>query len=138
MAACARLMPLRAFRKDPFYALMVVRGMDLTGHALAFAVRMMPDQPGNALIQLVTTSTKGTAGIRLVRVDWDDGVPTSVVEIIALKSTVSGLPAAPEIGADLVLYYDLQWLPLDDASGLAAVETTVLYGPFIVKGSANG
>lgn len=130
---------ISVFRNDPMCLLLEVVGEDLTGAAFAFAVRLYPDAAGAALLgPLAATATKGAPGVRLVRVDVVDDVPVSLLEIIDTKAHVQALPAATEAGADLTLHYDFGWTPLDDGSGLAAVEVTRLFGSFVVKGSVNG
>lgn len=143
--AFAKRVAIVAFRNDPLREVLAVVGYDLTDAQLRFCVRQYPDQQGDPLLEIfndqldpdpvVSTST----GMRLVEVTEDaDGVKTSVVEVIAVKSDMQLLPPGGERGEDLTLYHDLDWiLGEDEAAPFAAVEETVLYGDFILKGSAN-
>jgi hypothetical protein len=138
MTNAARL-ELYAFRNDPFCVTMEIIGEDLSDATFAFAVKLYADQTGSALLgPLGMTTTEGAEGIRIVDVLTVEGVPYTLLEIIATKAHVQALPAADEAGDDVTLYYDLQWTPDDaDESGFAPVEATRLYGPFILRGSAN-
>jgi len=139
MMPSARL-PLTAYRNDPFWATIVITGIDLAGAVMALAVRQYPDQPGAPLISVASGASPGAQGLRLVTVEIDDdGIPQSFVEIIINKATIQSLSAAPEIGDDVEFYYDLQVTPAPDPTTIWTdnIEQTWTYGPFIVKGSAN-
>lgn len=129
---------IAVFRRDPLYLLISVIGYDLTASSPAMAVRLYPDAPGDPLLLLEATGWAGADGIRLVEVIVDDdNVPTSVLEVIASKATMSEMPLPGELGSDLTLYYDFQWTPPLEGSGITPVEETVMFGDFIIKGSAN-
>lgn len=141
----AQRAPITAFRNDPLRVTLEIE-LDLTGATVAFAVRQHPDQSGAALLSVsgstlaVNASPAPAPSIRLVDVDTDDdGVTTSVIELRDTKAHMQALPAAAVQGDDLSLYYDLQFtLATGVAAPFAAEEETVLFGDFIVKGSANG
>jgi len=102
-------------------------------------VRDRPDMPGDPRLLLPKTTTAGEDGCRLVDVtEDDDGVPTSLVEILAIKATMGTLPQALAPGDPVKLAYDFQWMLPDDGSGLSTLEETILFGDFIVMGSVNG
>lgn len=131
---------LRGFRNDPFYESFIFSGIDLTGASFAFAVRSYPDQAGAALISFSGTTTPGGEGVRLVEVDEDeDGIPESLIEVVATKAHMQALPAAAEAGDPVVLYYELQVTPPADGETpwYDQIEQTWLYGDFILNGSAN-
>ena len=139
----AAKLTLQGFRNDPFHATLRIGGIDLTGAAMALAVRLYPNQPGDALIEIEATDLAGAEGIRLVSVGLDDdGVPESWIEIIIAKPTIQGLPAltaGAEIGDPATFHYDLQATPAEDVSSpwTENIEQTLLFGPFIINGSAN-
>jgi hypothetical protein len=136
----AVLMPLRVFRNDPKPIAIVVTGLDLTSATFDLTVRQYPDQPGSALFSISTTPSAGAQGIRFIESELDeDGIPTSYLEAIINKSTIQALPVASEPGEDVELYYDFQVTPAADAETIWTdnIEQTWLYGPFIIKGSAN-
>ncbi len=133
---------LRAFRNDPLHLVLAVEGLDLTNAPIALCVRQRRDTPGSPILQLDMTATAGAKGIRLVSVTPDDdGIPTSLVEILCPKADMIAAFAAyqpAEFGADLTLAYDLQWTLAPDGTGLTNVEETILFGDFIIQGSVNG
>lgn len=128
---------LRAFREDPYQLRFRVRGYNLTGATMAFAVRLYPNAPGDAEIEIGNTTTRGAEGIRIVDTGVTDGFDWTDVEIIIAKATVSALPTVGEAGADDVFAYDFEWERADTGSGFSEEETTILFGDFIVRGSVN-
>lgn len=130
---------ISAFRKDPFQYVLGVIGFDLTGVDMKFCVRDRPDMPGDPRLLLATTGTPGADGCRFVSVEVDeDGVPTSLIEIVASKAQMATLPQALMPGDTVKLAYDFQWTLAPDGSGLSALEETILFGDFNVMGSVNG
>ena len=137
MAIAQRLEQV-AFRKDPFQLAFRARGYNLSLAAFAFAVRLYPDAPGDPLILVRKAQTRGASGVRVVDTGTDaDGIPWTDLEIILRKSLIEALPSAGEAGDDAQFHYDFQWAAPDTASGFSQVENTILFGPFIVKGSIN-
>ena len=130
---------LQTFRNDPAVLFMAFEGLNLTGANMGLRIVDYPDYPGTARAALATTTTPGAEGLRLVEVTYDaDGVPTSFVEGIVLKATQQAMPAAPEIGGDAELYYDLQVTLATDTSDIwGEYEGTLWFGTWRVKGSAN-
>lgn len=133
------------FRNDPLCLTFELVGADLTEATARFCVRQKPDQEGDALLEvegvdLIEDDVPLVSGIRLIEVtEDDDGVFTSILEITSTKEEMQALPAAAEQGQDLTLFYDLEWQLSEAVSApFAAVEETILYGDFIVRGSANG
>ena len=136
--AIAQSVPLSAFRSDPLHLVISIIGVDLAGIAVTMALRKYPDEPGPALLTLQSQAAAGARGIRLIGVDIDaDGIPTSTIEVIEQKAAMRLLPAAAERGANVTVFYDLQVAALPIAGGASAVETTLMFGPLIIKGSCN-
>lgn len=139
MANAAR-QALRAFRNDPLHLVLEIVGENLNDANFAFAVKLDTDQPGSPLLgPLVNNDVAGDPGVRLVTVYFDDdGVPITVLEIIAEKADMQALRPGDLYGEDLPLVYDFEWTAAEaDESDISPVETTRLYGPFIVMGSVN-
>lgn len=132
MATTAKRIAIGAFRNELLQVIIRVTGADLTASAAAGSVRsqvrMQPDTPGSALINLGSVTTAAAEGIKLDRVDVVDGVPVSVLIFRINKSTMSDaskVPYAGEIGAPTRLAFGIQW----DGR-------TRLYGDLIVLANA--
>lgn len=122
MTATAARLDLSIWRNDELYEFkLAVRGLDLTGVQMRAQVRLYPDAPGAALIDLYTVNVAGTEGLRLAGVATVDGVPTSDVRINISKATRAALPYAGEIGDAT----QLVWV-------LALGQQTRLVGNFLV------
>jgi hypothetical protein len=141
----AKREPFTGFRNDPLRETLEVIGVNLTGGLARFCIRQRPDQEGDALLEVegedfIEDDEPLVSGIRLIEVTEDeDGVFTSILEITSTKEEMQALPAASEQGRDLTLYYDFEWqVSEEEAAPFAAAEETILYGDFIVRGSANG
>jgi hypothetical protein len=119
---------ISANRHAPFGPYVIrLEGLDMTGGSARAQVRLKPDTPGAALIDL---STSGVAGI------YDEGIYlTNTVEdgqsianfsLFIEEATMEALPAAAAVGDNLTLYWDLQITP----SGAVAI--VLLRGTFTV------
>ena len=98
MATTARL-DLSVWRNDETYAFNLrVRGLDLTAAVLRAQVRLAPDTPGAALVDLYTVQDQQAEGLQIVNVSNDAGVPISDVQIRIAKATRAALPYVGEIG----------------------------------------
>lgn len=83
------------------------KGMDLTGATFHAQIRTLPDAGGSALVDL-TNAALGSQGINATLIGSDTNVVFQIDE-----ATIEALPAAPEIGNDLTLYWDVQIDPVD-------------------------
>jgi hypothetical protein len=129
---------ITVFRKDPLQVPISFVGVDLTGVAMSFAVKISADAPGGKILDLTTAN----AGITLFDVSTDgDGIATSIILLSMTKAAhvaalAAYLPVEP--GVTVILYFDIQWTPPDSlVAPLSAVETTILTGNYFVLGSAN-
>ena len=111
MALAARL-PLAAWRNEVCVRTIRIVGLDLTDWAAAgkvrAQVRLRPDTPGAALIDLATVTTAAAEGIKLESVAITDGVPTSTLALRINKTTMEALPYSGEIGDDSRFFWALQ------------------------------
>jgi hypothetical protein len=128
---------LIAFRTEPYHLRMRIEGYDLSGADFKFSVRLLPDTPGSAIVEVTNTVTIGTEGVRVVDTGTDDdSVPWTDVEILILAGAWDDAPA-PEVGEDTELHHDFGWTPDPVTTGFYNPRQNYLYGPFIVKGSVN-
>jgi len=95
-------LPLTAQRHAPFVWSGIFSGHDLTGATLDMHVRLLPDSPGSALVDL-SPATAGSQGMSMVHASG-----SSTVTIQIDETTIEALPTPPETGGDVVLHYDLQ------------------------------
>lgn len=130
----AGVLPLSGSRWTPFEAELRLNGLNLTGAAMLAQVRLTPDTPGAPLVDLPTVATNNTQGIRLVRVEVIDFAPVSTIVIRINEPIMEALPAAPELGHDTVLAWDLHInLFAEFNPALPAIKQRYLRGPFIVQ-----
>lgn len=128
---------ITCMRNDALQILVRVNGVDLTNAFVRFAVSINQDPIGRQFV-LLPTGDKGAEGVRLVRTGLDaDQLPFSILEIIAAKEKLIALPAAAEFGGDAPFYCELQTNRLNIPDDVSDQETTLMRGPFIVKGSIN-
>lgn len=113
-------------------------GLDLTNAVMEAHVRLTPDTPGAALIDLDTVTTANTQGLRLVSVATEDGVKVSTVLLQVNETTMEALPAANETGNDAVLAWDFL-STLDGAlnPGLTTLKQRYLKGKFTVEAGST-
>lgn len=112
----------------------VFTGIDLTNAVMEAHVRLTPDAPGSALVDLDTVTTANTQGLRLVSVATVDSVKVSTVLLQVNETTMESMPAANERGGDAVLAWDL--LSTLDAAlnpGMTALKQRYLKGKFTVE-----
>ncbi|WP_017978543.1 tail fiber domain-containing protein [Sphingomonas melonis] len=110
MAPITAQLDLSIWRNDEVCEFkLLVRGVDLTNVELRGQVRMAPDTPGAALVDLYTVQNGNAEGIRLAGVTTTDGVPTSDVRIRINKSTRAALPYSGELGDPTKLVWVLAW-----------------------------
>lgn len=95
------IVALAANRFTPWQYIIRFPNLDLTGATFTMHVRQLPDVTGTPLLALETGSEITAA---LVGAD-------TYVTIAILEATMTALPAAAEIGENLVLYYDIQITP---------------------------
>jgi hypothetical protein len=95
-------------RWTPFVTTLRFKGMDLTGAAMEAHIRLYPDAPGAALVDLDTVTTTNTQGLRLVSVETIDGVKVSTVAMQINETAMEGLGSIEgrEPGTDLELAWD--------------------------------
>jgi len=107
-------------------------GVDLTGAEFRLQVRLLPNTPGGALVDLATVASAAAEGVRLIGVEMIDGNPVSMVGIRINETTMEGLPFTGELGDDSVFAWDMQVTP---AGGLKA---KWIGGDFIVEAAVTG
>jgi hypothetical protein len=108
---------IRAGRHVPFDRSFAITGLNLTGATAAAQVRLTGDTAGTALITFSPTISVNTSGAS----------PVSTIRLQATKTVMEGLPAAPEVGADAVLAWDLVVTTISEAAAV------YLRGAFIVE-----
>lgn len=101
----AAIANVSANRHTPWIFEILWRNMDLTGAAFQAQIRTLPDAGGGALVDLFEAPL-GSQGINAALVGSDTNIVFQIDE-----ATMEALPAAAEIGADLVLYWDVQITP---------------------------
>jgi lysophospholipase L1-like esterase len=124
MATAARL-ALPAWRNETCARTIKVVGLDLTDSDYELQVRLKPDTPGDALIDLTKQAEAGDEGIYLSEVETVDGAPVSTLALTVDTATMQGLPYAGEVGDNTALAYAMQ---IDGQ--------TRLFGDFMVLASA--
>lgn len=124
MATAARL-ALSAWRNETCARTIKVVGLDLTDADFELQVRLKPDTPGDALIDLTKQAEDGAEGIYLAGVETVDGAPVSTLTLTIDTATMQGLPYAGEVGDNATLAYAMQ---IDGQ--------TRLFGDFVVLASA--
>lgn len=102
---------LVANRWEPFVHTIDFVGFDWSAANFIAQVRMTRDATGSALVDLSTVGSVGTEGITVVEVVMTAGVPTTTVSMRINEATMEALPAAGEVGDDIVLYWDMQVTP---------------------------
>lgn len=110
MATAARL-ALSAWRYEACVRTIRVVGLDLTDVDFGMQVRMKPDTPGAALIDLAKVPTEGAEGLHLDSVETIDEVPTSTIALVISAETMGDkdkVPYTGELGQHSVLAYALQ------------------------------
>lgn len=134
MADTAARLALRVRRYEVARFTITVRGIDMTGVAMAMQVRLQRGTPGAPLIALATVTTAAAEGLKLDSVRVVDGVPVSIITGRINQSTMSDgekVPYAGEMGDDTILAYAMQWTLNGDAR-------TRIEGDLIVSDSAFG
>ena len=124
MTSAAR-QPLGGWRNEAMSVPITVVGADLNGKSLRMQVRLAPDTPGPALLDLANVADAVSLGMRLVSVTNAAGLPTSNLMLQIPKASMQGLPYAGELGDPTVLAYAMQF------DGV-----TRLYGTFAALASA--
>lgn len=117
---------LAANRWEPFVYTIDFEGLDLTGATFAMQVRDRKDG-GFVRADLSTVTSVGTEGVTLAGVTTADGLTTSSISIRINEPTMEAMGVAREIGADGVVWWDMQITP----SG--GVKYRALEGTFTVK-----
>lgn len=141
-------LPLGADRRTPFAATIRMKGVDLTGAALASQIRLYPDADGVPLVDLAQVYSAAAEGVRIIYAGSDtvanhitagrlSSVPKGMAETDTLalsligmrvnETTMEGLPPAGRAGGDVTLAWDLHVTP---SGGL---KERPLYGPFLVR-----
>lgn len=126
------LIDIHADRHVACYRRLSFVGFDFTGADFVAQVRKTPEATGSALIDLATTGSTATQGIRLAYsgtadvvdhisngyltvvpdgLDLDTPVALSVVVIQILETGMEGLPLASVRSKDLTLYWDMHITP---------------------------
>ncbi|HEU0045071.1 SGNH/GDSL hydrolase family protein [Sphingomonas sp.] len=127
MQTAARL-ALAAWRNDDVYEIPIrVRGVDLTSVALAMQVRLRPDTPGTALIDLAKVTNGNQQGLRVAGITTVAEVVESDLRVRINKSTLQSLAYAGEVGDPAPFSY-----------ALLIGGRTRLYGDFHVLAHAYG
>lgn len=127
----ARL-PLGGRRWQPFGKSIRVVGQDLTGAVMRLQVRRYPNAPGAPLIDLLTVTNGNAEGLRLISVEWIDGVPVSTIGVKINETTMRATPYSGKPGGDSVFAYDLM---IDPVGGYKSVW---IEGEFWVLAAVTG
>jgi hypothetical protein len=114
---------IMADRWTPFVRTLQIGGLSLTSATISMQVRQYYDAPGSALVSLSTVGSPSTEGIYIAS--------ATELSIRINEWTMEDLPAATEVGDDLVLYYDIHITP----SG--GVKQVYVRGTFTVRGGAT-
>jgi hypothetical protein len=130
--------PLTMERKAPFDESRLFVNFDGTGQTFAAEVRQLPDNPGAAMatitvtIGAVTTTTWGAllAGGTISTIPEiygpDQVVKTTIFTLSLAQAGIDALPASPEIGKNLLLYWDLKRMTGGPKRLVLAGEVTVV------------
>jgi len=102
------IVALTADRFVPWNFVIRFTDIDLTLAAMTMQVRQLPDATGTPLLSLENGSE-----ITLALVGADTTATISVAEAV-----MEALPAAPEVGQDLTLYYDIHITPYGGTKGV--------------------
>lgn len=122
-------LPLRGGRNVTFLDSIQIEGVSLAEATALMQIRLYPDAPGSALIDLTETAP-GSQGLS-ISVEETDGVPTSTITIQIARTAMQALPPPPEAGGDTELAYDIV------VTGGAFPEAIWFKGSFIVEGSVT-
>jgi hypothetical protein len=107
-------LPLVAQRHVPF-VYEIECEFDLTGATLDMHIRLLPDTPGAALVDL-SPAAAGLEGLSMVHAAGYSTITIQIDE--ATMEDEDKIPPANEPGEDVVLYYDLHVTP---SGGVKAV-----------------
>ncbi len=118
--------PLAGDRWTPLVDTIDLVGVDLTGATFKLQVRDRKDG-GAVRADLATIVVSSAEGVRLIGVVTASGVTTSQIGFRINESTMESMPAAPELGDDVPLYWDMHITP---SGGLKFV---AFAGDFTVK-----
>lgn len=121
-------LPLVGHRWVPFKFEIDLEGLSLTGATFAMGVRASRDATAAAVTLATTVSPAEGISVSVATVD---GQPVSTIQIRINETTMEGMPAATEVGDDLVYFWDMHITP---SGGSKAV---YFEGPFTVKGGAT-
>lgn len=130
------LLHMAGDRWVPFIRDLPIVNADLTGADFALQIRLYPDAPGAALVDLATVTSASAQGVRLVSAtsatvaehiaaerlsEVPPGYSSSATVTVSLlgirinETTMEGLPPAVEPGQDTVLSWDLIITPAGGA-----------------------
>ena len=108
--------PLGVARGRDFVDDIVVEGVDWSADTFAAAIRAFPDQAGAALASFTIGAPTFTGG-------------NTIISFSLTDTQTAALPAAPETGDNVILFWDFE-----RTSG--GLKSTLFYGPFTVHGKA--
>lgn len=141
-------LPLAGDRWTPFVRTWQLEGVDLTDATFSMQLRLYPDAPGDALVDLATVTTSSAQGVRLIyggtdtvanhiaasRIDeapegmaGSDSLALTLLGVRINETTMEALPAAAEGGDDAPLYWDIHITPD------GGIKQRWLYGTFTVR-----
>lgn len=92
-------------RFTPFVYDIEFTSVDFTGATMQAQVRLLPDTPGDPLVDLVAAAP-GSEGVSFAVADG-----TTTVTLQIDEATMEALPAAEETGDEVELWWDLQITP---------------------------
>lgn len=140
--------PLGADRWTPFVVTFRMKGVDLTDAILSAQIRLLPDAPGEPLVDLAQVFSSASEGVRIIYAGTDtvanhiaagrlssvpdgmivsDSLALTLIGMRVNETTMEGLPDAPKAGDDMNLAWDIHITP----SG--SFKERPMYGPFLVR-----
>lgn len=139
---------LPADRRTPFTATLRLKGVDLTGAALAAQVRLYPDAAGAPLIDLAQVMSGSAEGVRIIYAGTDtvanhitagrltdtpkgltgaDSLALTLLGLRVNETTMEDLPESSPPGRDVTLAWDIHITPSGE------LKAKWFAGPFVVR-----
>lgn len=119
---------LRGARSAALIETIVIDGLDLTDAEFRLEVRDRRDG-GDLRAALDTVATASAQGVRVVDVDSSGALPVTTLGIRINETVMEAMPAAPEPGDDVTLWWGMHITP-DGGTKFLAFD-----GPFTIEAS---
>lgn len=133
MFPTVRTAPLRGARSAALIETIVIDGLDLSGATFRLEVRDRRDG-GDLRAALDTVSSASAQGVRVVDVDTSGDLPVSTLGIRINETTMEAMPAAPEPGDDVTIWWGMHITP-DTGLYPGTVKFLAFDGIFTVEAS---